>query len=176
MALLLLRHKNHKTHRFNSQLTGFWVSDRLTNDHKYWSAVPAKQITHIFPLFGIRLALKSSTHLFQGLCSSLVLLLRFYLCVLLLFVLLQIWPGHWLLADITQCDVPSTVDLVGSKISLWDVMFAKKGKENYENMFTPPYKIDWSLNIPNSYLPIATELCIFICHGFTKVCGQSVTF
>ena len=55
-----------------------------------------------------------------------VLLFRLYLCVFLLFVFLQIRMGHWLLADITQCDVPPTVDLMGSEISLWNVMFAKK--------------------------------------------------
>lgn len=61
------------------------------------------------------------------------------LSVFLLFVFLQIRVGHWLLAYITQCDVPPTVDLMGSEISLWNFMFA-----------------------------IATELCIFICHDFTK--------
>lgn len=68
------------------------------------------------------------------------------LSVLQLFVLLEVRPGHWLLAYVTQCDVSSAVDLMGRKISLWNVMFA-----------------------------IATELCIFICHDLTAASGKGFT-
>lgn len=106
--------------------------------------------------------------------NSAVLLFTLYLSVFLLFVFLQIRVGHWLLAYITQCDVPPTVDLMGSEISLWNFMFAKKENRGMKTC------VDKHNNVTDrvlcvSYLPIATELCIFICHDFTKSLGQSVT-
>ena len=59
--------------------------------------------------------------------KSSVLLFIFYLRMLLLLVLLQICAGHWLLAHITQCDVSSTVDLMGGEIGLRNIMLAKTG-------------------------------------------------
>lgn len=49
-----------------------------------------------------------------------------YPSVLLLFVFLKIGPWNWLVANTAECNVSSTVDLMGGEVSHWDVTFANK--------------------------------------------------
>lgn len=57
---------------------------------------------------------------------------QMYLCMLLDLVLLKLWVGHWLLANITESDVSATVNLMGCKVSLWNVPLAEKLTANKE--------------------------------------------
>lgn len=57
---------------------------------------------------------------------------QMYLCMLLDLVLLKIWAGHWLLANITESNVSPTVNLMGCKVCLWNVTFAEKLTANRE--------------------------------------------
>ena len=109
------------------------------------------QITHIFPNFCYQTCLLKQ-HIFTAgiMFQSPVLLLIFHLSMLLLFVLLQVRPGHWLLAHITQGDVSSAVDLMGSKISLWNVMFAKRVKMIMKACFY--HHIKWAVQYNLSML------------------------
>lgn len=50
----------------------------------------------------------------------------FYLRMFLLFVVLKICPGYWLLTHITQGNVSPTVNLMGGEISLWNIVFTEE--------------------------------------------------
>lgn len=102
-----------------------------------------------------------------------------YLRMLLLFVVLKLWPGHRLLTHITQCNVSPTVDLMGGEISLWNIVFTEerntlpsKTKKREKNSSHPLW--NWPLQWMALYehLPVTTELCIFISHGYQVTCWQ----
>lgn len=58
-----------------------------------------------------------------------------YPSVLLLFVFLKIGSRNWLVANTAKCNVPSTVDLMGGKVSHWDVTFANKVNKSIKTHF-----------------------------------------
>lgn len=60
-----------------------------------------------------------------------------YPSVLLLLVFLKIGPWNWLLANTAERNVSSTVDLMGGKVSHWDVTFANKVNKSIKTHFLP---------------------------------------